>query len=451
MRVAAAVAMSRGISVFPTLHEGVVNTWTYGPLPLVLIQPAALADNPVTALLIAGTINGLIILGPILLVCRFWPGASARGSVTGLLVAACVLFWPESPWRCLYADSFGVAFGLLAQLVVVHARGRRRWLWGAAFLSMAPLACKQTSLGISVAQVVWLGITVGRRAASVHLGRCIAAGALFGLAALVGFGWPGLSFILLELPARFPWVSVPAEKIRPLMWPLLIQLGLPGLLLLARRRWFFQPNSPLLLPALTWIFSLPLGLASFMKLGGGLNSIQAFQLWLPATLTVLLFPERFGASRRLVFGLAALACITGLFRLNSAVYLSLQPHTFPLQQGVALARAYPGQIWFPLNPLITLYTEGRYYYDEDGIYVRITANLPLTFGQALPHLPPKWSGIALRYNRDASLGIAEHMIPRNAQPAEFGVWKLNLWGVLAPARQDCHDAADQSSSPASSQ
>lgn len=434
MRVAAAVAMARGIDVYPTLTEGTINTWTYGPLPLVFIQPAALANHPSTALVVAGAINVLIILLPIAMVCALWPGVSRSGAAVGGIVLATVgtaVIWPESPWRCFYADSVAVSLGLLSQVVLLHARARS-WRWAAAFLAMAPLACKQTSLGIGVAQVLWLALTAGRNAALAHFGRCFVAGLSLGALGLVSFGWPGLSFVLLELPARFGWSSVPWSKVQALAVPLVVQTLLPAALMLARPAWFLRRDAPLLLPALTWLCSVPLGLAAFLKPGGGLNSFQAFQLWLPATLAVLLADDRTGPVARRAVLVAALACVAGLYRLQTAAFLALTPKTVSIDQGVALAQAQPGRIWFPLNPLITLYTENRYYCDEDGIYVRVVSGLPPTFGRVMPDLPPQWSGIALRYQRDASWGIAEHMIPKDARRAEFGIWKLSVWGPLAP-------------------
>src|SRR5689334_17432974 len=57
MRLAPAVAMARGIRVFGTADAGVVNTWMYGPLPLLWYAPAAWGGSPGAALIIAGVLN----------------------------------------------------------------------------------------------------------------------------------------------------------------------------------------------------------------------------------------------------------------------------------------------------------------------------------------------------------------------------------------------------------
>lgn len=433
MRVGAAVALARGFNIYPTETAGVVNTWTYGPLPLLVLQPAALAADPAGALMTAGVINLALIIVGIAFACHTWPGparARERLEATVLATAAALLFWPESPLRCYYADTLAVACGLISSTLLARSDPSRRHLWLAAALGAATLACKQTALGIPLAQVAWLGLARGPRAALAHLGRGLVVGMALGLAALSWFGWPGLSFIFLQLPSDFPSTPEPLVRFGLLAGPLAVQLGLPLLAAVVAPRTFLGRSAPLLLPFLLWLASAPLGIAALLRLGGGLNSMHGFMLWLPPVLALLLHagPER----RRAWFAtaLAALALVAGAARLQRAPLLPVVPQTDVIEQGTALAREFPGRIWFPLNPLISLYAEGRYYCDEDGIYTRNAAGRPATYAQLLPHLPPQWSAIALRYRRDAAWAISENMVPPNARSLDYGRWHLSVWAPL---------------------
>lgn len=433
MRVGAAVALARGFDVYPTAHEGVVTTWTYGPLPLLALLPAAAAREPAGALLIAGLLNLAMIVGGIAFACHAWPGG-ARGrerlGATALATAAALLFWPESPLRCYYADTLAVACGLVSSTLLVQPGESRRRLWLAALLGAATLACKQTALGIPVAQVAWLWLARGPRAALAHLGRGIAAGVALGGAALLWFDWPALRFVLIELPAAFPATPDPLARFDLLAGPLAVQIGLPLLALAVAPRFFVGRTAPLLLPLLLWALSLPLGVAALLRLGGGLNSLHGFQLWLPPVLVALLHAHNPSPRAWIRLGLAVVALGVGTARVHRAPVLAVTPQTATIEQGTALAREFPQRIWFPLNPLISLYADGRYYCDEDGIYARNAAGRPVTLAQLAPHLPPRWSAIALRYRRDAAWGTAENMIPKNARTLDYGPWRLSVWAPL---------------------
>jgi hypothetical protein len=76
----------------------------------------------------------------------------------------------------------------------------------------------------------------------------------------------------------------------------------------------------------------------------------------------------------------------GFLRLTSGP-LAVRPDAENYREAVYLAKG--GHVWFPLNPLITLYREGRYYHDEDGLYERKTAGKPLTEAHLKAYLPPE--------------------------------------------------------------
>jgi hypothetical protein len=108
-----------------------------------------------------------------------------------------------------------------------------------------------------------------------------------------------------------------------------------------------------------------------------------------------------------------------------------RPLTEHYRQAEILARSFPDQIWFPWNPLVTLYGENCLYHAEDGLYVRFLAGHALTLAHARAHLPRQMSVIALPRG-SSDWGIALHFLPPNARREEFGLWTLYTWSSAAP-------------------
>ena len=77
IRLAPAFMLRFGPTPYPSLAEGPVTTWIYGPVPLLLNLPATLAPTAALALLIAGAINIALAVGPAALVLAVGPGARA--------------------------------------------------------------------------------------------------------------------------------------------------------------------------------------------------------------------------------------------------------------------------------------------------------------------------------------------------------------------------------------
>jgi hypothetical protein len=429
VRLAPAFALARGVPLYPGETSGAVGTWIYGPLPALLLWPATWAASAAQALLTAGTLNLLFTVGAIAAVCAAWPAPAGRTlqPADRLLAATlAIALWPGAAFQYLQADNFAVALGLVGNLLLVRTQtnaGR----WGAAALAVAGLACKQTSLGVAAAQIVWLGVAVGRGEALRHLGRCALLG-LAGGAAMVGaFGWGHLRLNLFVLPSALPWTNEPGRRLLDLAPELSIHLVAPALILLLCHRAVWARESRLLLPSLAWLFALPPGLLSLMKIGGTINSLQGFTLWLPAALLVGLAAAR-GARRAswlLAGGALAVVAICG-GRLARLAVVPWHPLVDHYRQADYLARTFQGEIWFPWNPLVTIYSENRFDHGEDGLYVRFLAGHALTQGQARAHLPPRMCVIALpRGGND--WGIALSLRPAGAQRTDFGFWTLYSW------------------------
>jgi hypothetical protein len=433
VRLAPAFALARGLPVYPGEASGAVGTWIYGPLPLLLSWPATWAASAAHALMIAGAINLLMTVAAIATVCAAWPvpvEANVTRSDRLLAMALAIALWPRASLQYLQADNVTVALGLIGNLLLVRSRASA-WRWGAAVCAVAGLACKQTSIGVPVAQIIWLGVTAGRTEALRHLGRCLATGLAFTVAIGVGMGWNETALNLFTLPSHLPWTNAVVRRFVDLAPVLSIHLVLPALVMLTCRRATWRRASVLLLPSLAWVCALPSGLAALLKIGGTINSLQSLAYWLPPALVVALGAARRRRWQAWVSPGVALACL-GICAGRLAGVHSWRPLTEHYRQAEFLARSFPHQIWFPWNPLVTVYSEDRLYHAEDGLYVRFLAGHALTLAHARADLPPQMCVIALPRG-GADWGIALSFLPPNARRAEFGLWTLYSWSAEVPA------------------
>lgn len=435
MRLAPSIALAQGWQVYPTASTGTINTWMYGPLPLLYLWPASWAPTAGGALLIAAWLNAALTLVPLALVCFKWPAQNPPAdSRTTRLAAflACLALWPELHYSVLFSDNLAVACGLLGNLLLVRARTPAQF-WFAALATTAAMGCKQISLGIPLAQFVWLGLTVGRTAALRHLARCLVCGVGLG-GALVGlFGWQGLWFTLVEIPAGLGLTPDIAQRLRAVAPALAVHVGIPALVMLAARRTF---TGPALLPAATWLCTLPLGFAGLLSPGGWSNSIHSFVLWLPPVLAGLLSAVPTGRARGLVcLATGLLAAGLTSARLLHAPTLPMKPLTGDYQLAAQIAGRNPGAVWFPMHPLVTLYSDRRYYHDEDGFHVRRVSRKPIPPALAASQLPPAMHLIAF-HSEWTDFGIARQMLPANHRETVVGNWTLHYGLADTPAPLD---------------
>lgn len=420
VRLAPSIALAQGHSVYPTGQTGTVNTWTYGPLPLLFFWPASWAASPDGAMLIAGAFNLGISLGALAFVCFGWPNADPHlRSILPRVVAFafCAVAWPE--WHYLFhlSDNLAIACALVSSTLLVRRSQHASFLWLSAAIGVAAINCKQIAVSVAAAQIMWLLCTHGVRAAMNHTLRYGALGAVAAAAMCAAFGYRELWFTLVALPGRFGWTPDPMARLRDVGPHLALHLSLPAIALILFHRRLLRGD--LLLGSLLWLVTLPLGVIALFKTGGRMNSVYSFVLWLPIITTALL-------TRRPHFGVPLGTVATTLLvccRLLWAIELPLQPQLHAYRDALRFAPLMRERVWFPLHPLITLYTERRYYHDEDGLYVRYLAKLPLTHQQLWSHLPPKMGTIAFPENL-TTWGVARQLLPADAQKTQSGCWEL---------------------------
>ena len=425
IRLAPAFAPKLGLSIYPGA-DGPASTWMYGPLPVWLNWPSTLAPGPGEALLVAGVNNILVTLLPILAVAWLWPtGSLASPGPAGRIVAAAVAIaaMPWATWQFLQADNFAIGCGLVANLILVRGRAEPA-RWAAAVFATAALACKQTSLAIPLAQVVWLWLTMGRKAAAAHIGRLMVTGLAWLAVILLACGPGKLWYTAILTPAGLPWTDHPSQRFMQMLPHFVVHALVP----LALWFWLWRGGSAghtaILLPLLTWLLAWPLGLSSVFKIGGTNNCLQGYPLFLPVggVVAVAALARRFDRSWAVAV-VAAVAAAILVARVATREINVWRPHVEVYDEAVALSRRLPGMLWFPWNPLVTIYSEGRLYPVEDGLYVKQVTGRPEPEAQTRSHLPSRFAAIVLA-GTGSEWGLASPFLPPPVERVDFEHWTL---------------------------
>lgn len=443
IRLAPAFAPGLGLSIYPGA-DGPASTWMYGPLPVWFNLAATLAPGPGEALFVAGIINILVTLLPTLAVAWLWPTApvSARGPTdpcsAGRVAAAAlaIALMPWASWQYIQADNWAVGCGVVANLLLVRAQGPGS-MWAAAALATAALACKQTSLAIPLAQVVWLWCTAGRGPATAHFGRLAVTGVLW-LAVILLACEPGpLWYTAILTPAGLPWTDQPGRRFMQMLPHFVLHAVVPTAVWLGLSR--SEPPgdaarrpTPLALPLLAWLLAWPLGLSSVFKIGGTNNCLQGYPLFLAAgcVVAVHLLATRLGPQRAVAAGaLMAAALLVG--RVSGREPKIWVPHLEVYDEAQNLSRRLPGALWFPWNPLVTVYSERRLYAVEDGLYVKRVTGRAESAAQTRRHLPPHFSGIVLA-GTGSEWGLASGFLSPPIERVELEHWTITH--SVRPAR-----------------
>jgi hypothetical protein len=429
VRLAPAFALRHGINPYPPLGGGPLFTWIYGPVGLLINLPATFATSPAGALQLASLINALVVLAPLAVVLFASEELRARGpAIRWLALSLGVLLVPRLNLVVQVADHAAIALGLLSCWCLARrAHPTAAQLASAAALGALAVWAKQTALFLLPAQIAFL--LLGReRAAVTRYFAWFAGFNLLGLA-IVGqaFGFANLWLNLVDIPGRLPlqWSVVPA-RIALRSGSLVAQLVLPSLGLLAL--WFKGPwparnresGRFFQLVTLAYIAMLPVGLAAFLKIGGDINSFQSWDYLLPGCLLAWLAADHVTAAapvRLLAATVLALALHgTRLFSVPA------RPFVRHFDAAAQLTATCPHAIWFPQNPLITLYADQELWHSEDGILTRYAAGYGLRESDFRRYLPRHLQIVAYAANVDPPL--APPLLPEFNYRTSQGYWIL---------------------------
>jgi hypothetical protein len=392
VRLAPTFAFVARHDLFTPLEKGWIFGSLYPPLSYLTYLPAVLAKSPTQALLLAGSVNVLLLCLPLAVALRRQFAGRDAALATALGVALFVAStYPSVALTVqvvqIHSALPGLAFALAACPPLCPARAAPSWKQcqlSALFLALS-VWCKQPFIALAPALATYVALAYGAREAWRYTWRAAATGILFSLLMAAFFGFEALLFNILLYPTLHPWGKGGSMLVGEALQAALPYLGVLAVAALGRRLargaapaqgWRSTLRSEswaqLLLVAL---FFVPLSLLQRLRWGGWLNGYHFVFFLAVAALLLLLqlvIAANGGARRR---GVAW--CAIGVALLSLAVaapqLADLPFHWRNLPRSTpAVAFAYlrenPGSAYFPLNPLATYLAEGRIYHLDDGLF-----------------------------------------------------------------------------------
>jgi hypothetical protein len=323
----------------------------------------------------------------------------------------------------IHADAPALGLACVAVAIAYFRRQSEAAAAGMASALAAVLSVltKQVALPIVAALPLVCLIYDGRRAASRCVLWLVVAG---GASVLIVANWldvRSLALNALVLPARHPWTgpaqsalaAAGGELLRvasaPLAVIVLCGLSAPSArggriescaTWLRERRWTM------------WIVvggvMLPSALLGRVKVGGDVNALSytLYFLAIAAGLTLLRAQPsastRADTSRRrcaiwpaIALPLVALGlCVMIWPRLRAVPDLLAALPENPERTGYAFALQHRGEVYFPSNPLLTLYSEQQAHHLSDAVYSRALADIEISRRQIDAFLPRRMRLIA---------------------------------------------------------
>ena len=402
-----AYLLAGGEPVYAVANAGIANGWIYGPMLPLALAPLTQIPDETHAMMAAGWFNIAVLFVPILVLVDAVAGRALplrRRFLVAALTVGVLLLLPTTNSRLVFitADQMAIGLGVISCLALhesLQSTGARAecFRFGAALLVAAAMWTKQTETLVPFAQLGFLCWRRSRRDAWRYgVALAVVQG---GMLLLMGgaFGWSELWFNVVWVPTHHPlaagWRSL-AEKF---LWMLLYTGPLIAAYLWAGRRQ--SPGEETALRAreladqlfVAGLALLPAGILAAAKIGGDENSFHAVYFFALAAGVIWAGPIRTWRDRP-TGAWPALACLGGM-----AAGMCLAQRTAPLRftpapqlkAAVALAAAWPRQIVFPRNPLVTWLAERRQTHLEWGMFDQVVAGFP-------PTRQRFWSGMPAR-------------------------------------------------------
>lgn len=414
-----------GAAPFPGPGEAPFTTWIYGPITLIIFAPAALAPDTFSALLLAFAVNFGLALLPLVFVLRTLGRNDDRVIQVNALLLTLAL-WPACNFVYEQADNTAIAFGLVSVGLLSrrHLPGRRG-LWLLAFAGGLALWSKATELGPVLGQLALIGLRGGTRAALRQVLRLAVAGGACGIIFIFASGAEGLVYNVFVIPSRIPWSNLGTKiGLYSYLPHELAYVILPFGLFLTRWKRFLSEPGPAQTAWCFFLLSLPFNIAGFATIGGTINSLHGCVYILP-WLALVLAQHRFWLSPLLIT-----IALTLQYIPFSHKSFSLADTRDSLAQGKKLAEACPGQIYFPWNPLITFYSEKKFYHSDDGILTRALTGEMIDHNALYAGLPAHFNWIA--YPGGVRNTHLETLLPPTRAYYHFHGWTLVSANGLLP-------------------
>jgi hypothetical protein len=429
VRLAPAFAIRYGETVYPGLNEGPVSGHIYGPMAALIYLPTTLCASPSAALRLGGLIAAAIFFLPMLAYLAVAAGGSKRGLVWagwgGVLFFLLVLRSDTLSYNAFFIHAEAPALGFAVAACAVLVPGIAGSKWGlplAALLVVGAVSSKQTLLPVMVALPLYLwwrdGLPVVARFCGWLAGALLVAGVIFS----VWFGAEKLWLNEIVVPSNHPWLG--SLKDTSLPWirgqdygarlAVLVEAGL-GLLHRCAKAlvimmglafgkawengsgssassWLSRIKSGLRQPwGLTlWValWLIPTTLLGRVKAGGDNNAYgpATYFVCLSAVGWLMLTAQNWSAHRgcgclrlqRFIWpGLVGAQLLAAWMVVTEVMNFQAHNHA-AMDRAVSYARAHPGRVYFPWNPLLTLMAEQRAYHFAYGVYDRELAGMPVT-------------------------------------------------------------------------
>ncbi len=457
-RVVPAVALAHGFPIYAGPASGPIIDFMYGPGAALAFLPAALAATPSGALAIAAAVNALAFFAPIAWLHRRGVGRRDAALAGFVLFVLAVLRDPGLAFSALTIHADAPALGLGALACGLFATGGRSPSTPrlAAVATAAVLAAwtKQTIAPLAIALVATALVRDGARVAARLLAWLVGLGLVVSAVWLVAFDPRALWFQMVTLPSRMPWYGEAHggrwTTVGFVIGLLVRFVGMPALVVLAlaiaaARRGVRLRDTPSAILVTAAIVLAPLAVVGGAKVGGFLNTFSVCSYFLVAAATIGLAAatEATGgvgavATAWLAAALALAAVDVGrgpggLAHARDTLAELAAWRDNPHERAFDVARARPGEIYLPWNPLSTLLAEHRLDNNEIGAWNRDLAGVPIPDALWRRYLPPRLRVIAFRPPTGAFAWLPEPSarLPELATPTT--VPGLDGWTVLGRA------------------
>jgi hypothetical protein len=455
--VATSVALARGWRIYlGSRDDGPILDFMYGPLTAIAFLPSTLASSLSAMLLVGGLLTLVYFFGPMAwlhLGSRAGPAAGAAGLACFALL---VFRDPALSYSGFYIHADAPALGLAAcackLLLVSRERASSLAHVGSAACAVLAAWTKQTAAPIVLALPLWVLLADGGRAALRYTASLALVGSIVALVFAVSFGVEPLVFNMLVLPSRHPWhdEATHGKLGTALFWLriLAVQNRWPAALLAAAallgasgarglRAWCGANPWTLLL--LTGLLMVPTSVMGSAKVGGYLNSHSFASYFLLGAATLGLTEAARAGARSSRLAKAALAGLALALAASDIVdrsrYEALRVaigrlgswSDNPQTAAYEFARAHPGEVYLPWNPLASLLADGVLYHSDFGIWDRELAGQPPADDLWRQHLPPRMRFVAFRSGIGRSLPSPTRRLPEFT--ARVAAEELPRWEV----------------------
>jgi hypothetical protein len=427
-RLAPTIGLFHGYPLYSPLDVGPINGWLHGPVAPLLWTPAALADSPLPALTIAGAINLLFLLLPLLAASMRFSTEVGPPRLLGFVFGAAGLLLIYPTWymaSVLCSDAIAAGLGLASCLVLLGptSPGTQRLVL-ASLLAVLAAWTKQTEAPLVIAQIAWLGFVHGRRVSLKYCAVCAAG--MIGATAIV-LGLMGSRDVILNM-----WTIPSSQRLTGTWAAAWNELGdftrysllfsLPCLLVLPPAARASGPggSGPNPRPAAALLVAvalvmLPLGLMASIKIGGDRNSMHSVYYLAGAAVIGLTHAWssmglRSGWPRWAALLAAAVVAALAAKQVSNYPNMTMLPPRCLSQEAWVFAKLHPYQTFFAQDSLSTIMAEGRMYHFDYAVLDREYAGIISSEKHIRQGLPDHLSAVV--YPRaDGAQTIVKEFLP----------------------------------------